>query len=85
MLMGQRRKEHYSGIANGLKGAAGAIVEAAKGAAESALNAAKNFLGIHSPSRVFRDQVGKMMALGMGIGFERNIPVKSMSTEFRGL
>ena len=68
------------GIANGLKGAAGVIVEAAKGAAESALNAAKNFLGIHSPSRVFRDQVGKMMALGMGIGFERNIPVKSMST-----
>ncbi len=68
------------GIANGLKGAAGAIVEAAKGAAESALNEAKNFLGIHSPSRVFRDQVGKMMALGMGIGFERNIPVKSMST-----
>jgi phage-related protein len=68
------------GIANGLKGAVGAIVEAAKGAAESALNAAKNFLGIHSPSRVFRDQVGKMMALGMGIGFERNIPVKSMST-----
>ena len=68
------------GIANGLKGAAGAIVEAVKGAAESALNAAKNFLGIHSPSRVFRDQVGKMMALGMGIGFERNIPVKSMST-----
>ncbi len=68
------------GIANGLKGAAGAIVEAAKGAAESALNAAKNFLGINSPSRVFRDQVGKMMALGMGIGFERNIPVKYMST-----
>ncbi len=67
------------GIANGLKGAAGAIVEAAKGAAESALNAAKNALGIHSPSRVFRDQVGKMMALGMGIGFERNIPVKSMN------
>lgn len=68
------------GIANGLKGAAGAIVEAAKGAAESALNAAKNFLGIHSPSRVFRDQVGKMMALGMGIGFEKNIPIKSMNT-----
>ena len=67
------------GIANGLKGAAGAIVEAAKGAAESALNAAKNALGIHSPSRVFRDQVGKMMALGMGIGFEKNIPIKSMN------
>lgn len=34
---------------------------------------------LHSPSRVFRDQVGKMMALGMGIGFEKNIPLKSMN------
>ena len=28
---------------------------------------------------MFRDQVGKMMALGMGIGFEKNIPIRSMS------
>ena len=74
-----------SGIANGLKGAAGAIVEAAKGAAESALNAAKNALGIHSPSRVFRDQVGKMMALGMGIGFEKNIPINMMQAGLKNV
>ncbi len=67
------------GIANGLSSAAGVIVDAAKSAASKALESAKNFLGIHSPSRVFRDQVGKMMALGMGIGFEKNIPIKSMS------
>ena len=67
------------GIASGLTGAAGAIVEAAKSAANKALDAAKRALGIHSPSRVFRDQVGKMMALGMGIGFEKNIPIKSMN------
>lgn len=67
------------GIASGLTGAAGAIVEAAKSAANKALDAAKSTLGIHSPSRVFRDQVGKMMALGMGIGFEKNIPIKSMN------
>ena len=67
------------GIASGLTNAAGAIVDAAKSAASKALDAAKNFLGIHSPSRVFRDQVGKMMALGMGIGFEKNIPIRSMS------
>lgn len=73
------------GIANGLKGAAGAIVEAAKGAAESALNAAKNALGIHSPSRVFRDQVGKMMALGMGIGFEKNIPINMMQAGLKNV
>ena len=74
-----------SGIANGLKGAAGAIVEAAKGAAESALNAVKNALGIHSPSRVFRDQVGKMMALGMGIGFEKNIPINMMQAGLKNV
>lgn len=71
------------GIANGLKNAGGAIVEAAKNAAKSALNAAKDFLGIHSPSRVFRDQVGKMMALGMGIGFDKNVPIKSMNASLK--
>lgn len=71
------------GIANGLKNAGGAIVEAAKSAAKSALNAAKDFLGIHSPSRVFRDEVGKMMALGMGIGFDKNVPIKSMNASLK--
>ena len=68
------------GIANGVTGAVSHLASAVTSAAGSALDAIKSKLGIHSPSRVFRDQVGKMMALGMGIGFERNIPVKSMST-----
>jgi len=63
-----------SGIAGGLSGGVGAIVSAAKQAAQSALDAAKNLLGIKSPSRVFRDEVGKMMALGMAEGFEDNLP-----------
>ena len=67
------------GIANGIAGAVGHLISAATSAASSALDAIKSKLGIHSPSRVFRDQVGKMMALGMGIGFEKNIPVGSMS------
>lgn len=58
-------------------------MEAAKNAAKSALNAAKDFLDIHSPSRVFRDQVGKMMALGMGIGFDKNVPIKSMNASLK--
>lgn len=68
-----------SGIASGISGAVGSLISAATSAASSALDAIKSKLGIHSPSRVFRDQVGKMMALGMGIGFEKNIPVGSMS------
>ena len=67
------------GIASGLTSAAKSLADAAANAASNALNWVKEKLGIHSPSRVFRDQVGKMMALGMGIGFEKNIPVKSMS------
>lgn len=68
------------GIASGISGAAKHLAEAAANAASNALDWVKEKLGIRSPSRVFRDQVGKMMALGMGIGFEKNIPVKSMST-----
>lgn len=67
-----------NGIAGGIRNFAGSIVSAAKSAAKKALNAAKSFLGIHSPSRVFRDQVGKYMALGMGEGFEDNVPTDDM-------
>ena len=41
-------------------------MSAAKSAAKSALNAAKSFLGIHSPSKVFQDEVGKYMASWYG-------------------
>lgn len=66
------------GIANGLANAAGAIVDAAKAAANKALEAAKNFLGIHSPSKVFKMEVGRMMALGMGEGFAEYTPTKQI-------
>ena len=66
------------GIKNGISSAAGRIADAAKEAARKALDAAKGFLGIHSPSTVFRDQIGKYMALGMAEGFEDNIPVDDM-------
>lgn len=66
------------GIASGITGAIGTIVDAAKNAAKNAYDAACDFLGINSPSRLFRDKVGKYMALGMGIGFEKNIPDADM-------
>lgn len=69
------------GIASGVASAAGQLVDAAVSAATDALNWVKNKLGIHSPSRVFRDQVGKNMALGIGIGFEDNIPYKDMEKQ----
>lgn len=62
------------GIANGLSKGARIIIDAAKNAAAQAFNAVCDFLGIHSPSRLFRDQVGKNMALGLAEGFEDYMP-----------
>lgn len=61
-----------SGIANGISSGASAIISAARSAAQAALNAAKRFLGIASPSKVMRDQVGKFIPEGMAIGIEAN-------------
>jgi phage-related protein len=76
-------KAVIQGIANGIKNGVSTIISAAKTAARKALDAAKNALGIKSPSRVFRDEVGKMMAKGMGIGFEDNVPTEDMMEKIR--
>lgn len=60
------------GLVNGIRNAIGAAIGAAKSAAASVVNAAKGALGIHSPSRVFRDEVGKMIPAGLGVGVEMN-------------
>lgn len=59
------------GIANGISGAVGTIIEAAKNAAKSAFEAAKNFLGIKSPSRLFM-QLGQQTDAGLAKGLEDN-------------
>lgn len=71
-------KDIVSGLWNGISNMTGWITDKVMGFANSVLGGIKKALGIHSPSRVMRDQVGKMMALGMGIGFEKNIPDADM-------
>lgn len=66
------------GIASGLANAGGLIIDAAKTAAKNAFDAAKEFLGIRSPSRLFRDVIGKNMALGMAVGFDGDIPAEAV-------
>ena len=56
------------GIISGIGSAVGSLVDAAVNAAKSAFEAAKNFLGINSPSHLFRDEVGKMIPAGMAVG-----------------
>lgn len=61
------------GIIGGIKSSVSAIADAAKEAAKSALDSAKNILGIHSPSKVFADEVGKMIPEGVAVGVESNL------------
>ena len=62
------------GIAAGISGGASAIINAAKSAAKRALDSVKNFLGIHSPSRVFRDEVGRWIPPGISVGIDKEMP-----------
>lgn len=72
------------GIASGVASAAGSLVDAAVSAARNAIETVKGWLGIASPSKRFRDEVGKYMALGMGVGFEDNIPIKDINNALDG-
>lgn len=56
------------GIASGIANAVGILVDAAIGAARSALEGAKNFLGIKSPSKLMRDEVGFNISAGIAEG-----------------
>lgn len=67
---GELGRNIINGIKDGVIGIASSLANSVKEAASGALNAAKNFLGIQSPSTVFRDQVGRMMGEGMIEGIE---------------
>lgn len=60
------------GIISGIMGAAGSLFNTMRNIASNALNAAKSALGIHSPSTVFRDMVGKMIPAGVTVGIKAN-------------
>lgn len=64
-----------SGIANGISSAVGRVAEAAKSAAKRAYEAAKDFLGINSPSRLMKEQIGKFIPAGIAEGINENAKV----------
>lgn len=57
------------GLWQGIKDATGWIMDKIKGFGQSILDGIKGIFGIHSPSTVFKEQVGKNLALGLGEGF----------------
>ena len=60
------------GLAQGMYSALGAVTEAANALVAQAERAAQAKAKIHSPSRLFRDNVGRYIAQGIAVGIEQN-------------
>lgn len=74
------------GMVNGVTGAAGKLINAVKGAVGDAIEGAKNLLGIHSPSRVFR-KIGQytMQGAALGVDDDADLLLQSTDNAMRGM
>lgn len=61
-----------AGLARGIGNAVGGVISKAKEVAGNIVGAVKGAFKIHSPSRVMRDEVGKYIPEGIGVGMEDN-------------
>lgn len=66
-------KNIINGIISGITALGSSLFNALKGLASSALESAKKTLDIHSPSKVFADQIGKNIPLGIAEGISDNM------------
>lgn len=60
------------GIWNGINNAKDWLINKIKGFAKSITNGIKKALGIHSPSKVMKEQVGQWIPKGIAVGIEAN-------------
>lgn len=74
------------GMVKGVTSAAGRLIDSVKGAVGDAINAAKNLLGIHSPSRVFR-KIGQytMQGAALGVDDDADVLLRSTDNAMRGM
>ena len=70
------------GLWNGINNAKQWVLDKIKGFGKSILDGIKSIFGIHSPSTVFRDEVGKNLALGLGEGFTEEM--KNVASDMQG-
>lgn len=68
---GEVGKQIINGIKAGIASAASGLFSSLKSLASNALKSAKSALGIHSPSKVFREQIGKQIVNGIIKGVEQ--------------
>lgn len=61
------------GLWNGINNAKNWIWGKIKGFCNSIISSIKSFFGIHSPSKVFNEEIGQYLGLGLGEGFEDSL------------
>lgn len=59
------------GLSAGIYAMAGSVASAAASIADAAVGAARSILRINSPSKVFRDQIGRAIPEGMAVGISK--------------
>lgn len=69
------------GIWSGISGAAGWLMNQISGFANNIVSGIKGFFGIASPSKVMSDEVGKYLAEGVAVGWEKNDPMASIERD----
>lgn len=84
--LGNIGSDIIQGLINGVTGAAGKLIDAVKGAVGDAIQGAKNLLGIHSPSRVFR-KIGQysMQGAALGVDDDADLLLQSTDNAMRGM
>ena len=65
-------KNLVQGLWQGISGASGWLYKSVSEFASGIVKNIKGTLGIHSPSRVMRDEIGKNLSLGIGEGITRS-------------
>lgn len=71
--MSEIGKNLVSGIWEGIKNAKDWLIGKVKEWCGNILDGIKSFFGIHSPSKVFKDEIGTNLALGLGEGFSNTM------------
>lgn len=83
-MVGQQLVE---GLWNGIKNAGQWLYDKLSGWVSNILGWIKGFLGIHSPSKVFADEIGKFIPPGITLGVEQAMPraMRDMGEELSAL
>ena len=68
------------GLWNGVSNKIGWVTQKMASFGKQVISSLKNFFGIHSPSTLMRDEIGRYLAEGVAVGFMENDPMAEIET-----